>query len=321
MTWSAGLSSLTRGHRHLVARCRASAAVPVTTCLTAPPARRVRRVLRTTPGGMRPSAAGPGPGSGSRAGGRGALGVVALVADGAAFQALGGDGGGDPGDGVLDGHQRPSPPGPGDVAEQAVLDERGKRSGFLLHSSRQHGRDRDGIDDAMVLRGNSASGKSTMASALRNRYGRGIAIVAQDNLRRIVLRERDVPGGAYIGLVDTVARYALDNGHHTIIEGIFHAAHCAGMLTALREDHRGRSHFCYLDVPFEETIRPHATKPQASQYGRAEMSAWYRSSDLLPDSIEHVIPASSTLDATVGRILRDTRLPAPGAVPTPPPPA
>lgn len=36
----------------------------------------------------------------------------------------------------------------------------------------------------IVLRGNSASGKSTVASALRNRYGRGIAIVAQDNLPR-----------------------------------------------------------------------------------------------------------------------------------------
>jgi len=106
----------------------------------------------------------------------------------------------------------------------------------------------------IVLRGNSASGKSTVASALRDRYGRGIAIVGQDNLRRIVLRERDVPGGAYIGLVDTVARYALDHGYHTIIEGIFYAAHCAGMLTALRADHRGGSHFYYLDVPFQETL-------------------------------------------------------------------
>jgi uridine kinase len=49
----------------------------------------------------------------------------------------------------------------------------------------------------IVLRGNSASGKGTVASALRDRYGRGIAIVAQDNLRRTVLRERDVPGGAF----------------------------------------------------------------------------------------------------------------------------
>jgi hypothetical protein len=63
-------------------------------------------------------------------------------------------------------------------------------------------------------------------------------------------------------------------------------------------------------VPFEETIRRHATKPQAGEYGHAEMSAWYRDGDLLPGGIEQIIPAASTLDATVARILRDTGLPA-----------
>lgn len=61
----------------------------------------------------------------------------------------------------------------------------------------------------IVLRGNSASGKTSVATGIRNRYGRGIAIISQDNLRRTVLRERDTPDGANIGLIDTVARYAL----------------------------------------------------------------------------------------------------------------
>lgn len=161
----------------------------------------------------------------------------------------------------------------------------------------------------IVLRGNSASGKSTVASAVRDSCGPGIAIVGQDNLRRTVLRERDVPGGAYIGLVDSVARYALDHGYHTIVEGILAADRCAGMLTALRADHRGGSHYYYFDVPLEETFRRHATKPQASDYGRAEMSRWYRDHDLLPGGIEQIIPVTSTLDATIGRILRDTGLP------------
>src|ERR1700689_4815453 len=47
----------------------------------------------------------------------------------------------------------------------------------------------------IVIRGNSASGKSAVAAELRRRHGRGLAIVGQDNLRRQVLRERDVPGG------------------------------------------------------------------------------------------------------------------------------
>jgi hypothetical protein len=35
-------------------------------------------------------------------------------------------------------------------------------------------------------------------------------------------------------------------------------------------------HRYYLDVPFDESLRRHAGKPQASQYGAIEMKAWYR---------------------------------------------
>jgi predicted kinase len=43
----------------------------------------------------------------------------------------------------------------------------------------------------IVLRGNSGSGKSTVARALREAYGRGIARVSQDLIRRIILKEKD----------------------------------------------------------------------------------------------------------------------------------
>jgi hypothetical protein len=160
----------------------------------------------------------------------------------------------------------------------------------------------------IVLRGNSASGKTAVAVEIRNRYGRGIAIVGQDHLRRIVLRERDVPGGVNLGLIDTVTRYSLDHGYHVIVEGILYAAHYRDMLSALRAGHCGGSWFYYLDVPFEETLRRHATKPQAADYGAAEMSSWYRDNDLLPDGIEQVIPADSSLEQTVARVMTDAGL-------------
>jgi predicted kinase len=160
----------------------------------------------------------------------------------------------------------------------------------------------------IVLRGNSGSGKSSVAAEVRARYGRGIALVGQDNLRRVVLRERDVPGGANIGLIDTVARFALARGFHVLIEGILHAARYGAMLDALRGDHRGVSCFYYLDVPFEETMRRHATRPQAAEFGRAEMHSWYRERDLLPGGIEQVVPAENSLDDTVRHVMRDAGL-------------
>lgn len=161
----------------------------------------------------------------------------------------------------------------------------------------------------IMLRGNSASGKSTAAKEIRKRFGRGIAIVGQDNIRRDILRERDEPGAANISLIDLTARYALDRGYHVIVEGILYADRYGDMLRRLREDHRGTSHFYYFDVSFEETVRRHATKSQADEYGDAEMRRWYRSRDFLPGVDEHCIPESTELGDIVNLIMCDTHLP------------
>lgn len=160
----------------------------------------------------------------------------------------------------------------------------------------------------VVLRGNSASGKSSVAAGIREHFGRGLALVGQDNLRRIVLREHDRPGGANIGLIDTVARYSLDSGYHVVVEGILYADHYGQMLQQLHTDHRGHTHCYYLDVPFRETLARHATKPIADEVGESQLREWYRPLDLLPGGIETVIDADSRLTDTVDRIMHETDL-------------
>ncbi|MEV8077885.1 AAA family ATPase [Streptomyces pseudogriseolus] len=163
----------------------------------------------------------------------------------------------------------------------------------------------------IVLRGNSASGKSSVAAGLREKFGRNLAIVAQDNLRRIVLRERDRPGGANIGLIDLTARYALDNGFHVVLEGILYADRYGTMLQDLVRAHQGVTRCYYLHVPFEETVLRHATKPDAAylaHVNEGHLRGWYREKDLLPGGLETVIDAASTLDDTVQRILSESGL-------------
>lgn len=163
----------------------------------------------------------------------------------------------------------------------------------------------------VVVRGNSASGKSSVAAGIRERFGRGLALVGQDNLRRIVLRERDVPGGANVGLIDVVARYALDVGYHVVIEGILYADHYGEMLAGLLGDHRGVSRCYYLDIPFEETLARHASKADPDYLAHVterELRDWYRERDMLPGGVETIIGADSTLIHTVDRIMCDTGL-------------
>ncbi|MBK3576996.1 kinase [Streptomyces sp. MBT65] len=160
----------------------------------------------------------------------------------------------------------------------------------------------------IVLRGNSASGKSSVATGLRERYGRGIALVRQDTLRREVLRERDIPGGANIGLIDLTVRHALAHGFHTVLEGLLYVSHYGEMPAGLLADHPGRTHCYYLDVPFEETLARHATKPIADEVTERQLREWYRPLDVLPGGVETVVPATSPLAATVERVLRESGL-------------
>ena len=91
--------------------------------------------------------------------------------------------------------------------------------------------------------------------------------------RRLVLKERDVPGGVNIGLISRTARYCLDHGYDVILEGILHAPRYADMLTALARDHLGVSAFYYLDVSFAETLTPHhqAPGPRVHRRGHARL--------------------------------------------------
>lgn len=146
----------------------------------------------------------------------------------------------------------------------------------------------------IVIRGNSASGKSTIAAEMRREYGRGLAVVSQDNLRRVVLRDHDRPGAANIGLIAMTVRYALSHGFHAVLEGILYSGHYGQMLGTLYEDYRDSASFWFLDVPFELTVERHSRKPQAAEYGRAVLQQWWHGRDELPGIPERVITAGMT---------------------------
>lgn len=160
----------------------------------------------------------------------------------------------------------------------------------------------------IVLRGNSGAGKSTVAGGLREAYGRGLAWVSQDLIRRIILTEKDRPGGANIGLIDQVARYSLDHGYHVVLDGILYADRYEQMLAGLDRDHLGLSRVYYLDVSMDESLRRHVGRPQAADFGPDDMRGWHRPQDLLSAVKEHVIPETSDLRETISLILAETQL-------------
>jgi predicted kinase len=133
----------------------------------------------------------------------------------------------------------------------------------------------------IVIRGNSGSGKTSVAREVRARYGRGCALIEQDYFRRIVLREHDSAASTGIApeLIGTAARLALDRGYHVVLEGILSTVRYSPMIRDLVAAQHGDSHLFYLDVSYDESVRRHATRPLASEVTPAQ-TPW---SDLLRD--------------------------------------
>lgn len=93
-----------------------------------------------------------------------------------------------------------------------------------------------------------------------------------------------------------------------MLDGIFHTVWYGEMLVRLDRDHPGSAYFYYFDIPLEETVRRHVTRDKATAFSAEEMSAWYRERDLLDQPRETIIDHTSSLEATVDRILADTGL-------------
>ncbi|WP_436528356.1 AAA family ATPase [Actinoplanes sp. HUAS TT8] len=163
----------------------------------------------------------------------------------------------------------------------------------------------------LLLRGNSGSGKTTTAREVRRRYGqRGVALIEQDHLRRVILREHGGGGADRVapGFITAMARAALDGGYHVILEGILHTGQYGDPLRALLREHAGPTACFYLDVSFDETVRRHLGRAEPIPVAPETMAGWYTDRDLLGVPNEVVIPEHAGFDEVVTSILHTSGL-------------
>ena len=157
----------------------------------------------------------------------------------------------------------------------------------------------------IIIRGNSGSGKSKLARAIREARPRGVAIVGHDILRRDILHVRDHPGALSVPYIDMSVRFVLDHGLDVVVEGILHAEIYGDMLTRLRSDHLGVTRSYYYELDLEETLRRHRTKALAAEVSEDKVVSWYRSSDLISGLEECVFDSSIGAGDALERALAD----------------
>ena len=157
----------------------------------------------------------------------------------------------------------------------------------------------------IVLRGNSGSGKSTVAAALHRELPPPAAVLEQDYFRRVIVHEREQESMAHARLLEVAAVHCLRAGHQVVLEGIFNAVRYGGMLQRVGEA-AGDARFYAFDLTFEETMRRHAGRRKASEFGEDQMRSWYHGWQPLSFVEEKRILPPETCNQVVRRILAGT---------------
>jgi adenylylsulfate kinase-like enzyme len=148
----------------------------------------------------------------------------------------------------------------------------------------------------IIIRGNSGSGKSTIAKRLQHKMGYQTMLIPQDVVRREMLRVRDRDSNPSIQLIHDLAMYGDKIGFDVIIEGIFVNERYGDMLRKLIDDFNGESYVYYFDVPIEVTLQRHNLKPNAHEFGEKELREWWVDKDYLNAPNEKLITADMKED-------------------------
>mgnify|MGYP001131931820 CR=1 FL=1 len=161
------------------------------------------------------------------------------------------------------------------------------------------------MSSLIILRGNSGSGKSSVAKVLQRKIGRNTLMIPQDIVRREMLYANDGRDTAALPLLIDLITYGYSHCEYVILEGILNADWYEPLFAAARKLFGDRIFAYYYDIPFDETIKRHETKANRFDFGEAEMRSWWKEKDFIGIIPETVLKEDISLDDAVNMIFQD----------------
>ena len=104
-------------------------------------------------------------------------------------------------------------------------------------------------------------------------------LISQDVVRREMLHTKDVPHSHTIPFIIHLLEYAHQHENYVILEGILNATWYRPVFQFVKELFGDAIFAYYYDLPFEETLKRHLTKPNCNDFGEETMRRWWREKD------------------------------------------
>lgn len=162
----------------------------------------------------------------------------------------------------------------------------------------------------IIFRGNSGSGKSTVALQIAKQSERKIAIIDADHYRVDMLFPKPIDKKDLGAIMQQNVMYLLEHDYVVIWDSIFHAndrnKHYLDKF--LTELHPQDNFIFNFDVSFEETVKRHNSRSKSNDFSVEEMKEWYQPVENLGYDFESIIPESNSLEETVEFIKRTANI-------------
>ncbi len=159
----------------------------------------------------------------------------------------------------------------------------------------------------IIIRGNSGSGKTTVAKELIKKLGPKAMLISQDIVRRDILRVKDTAGNPAIALIYDMTMFGNAKGYTIVLEGIFNTNIYGSMFDTLVEKFDGPIFCYYFDIPYEETVTRHASKRTPVDFSTSKLKTWWKDKDYLGLDGEKLLNVDHTKEDIIQLISEDTK--------------
>lgn len=159
------------------------------------------------------------------------------------------------------------------------------------------------MKNLIILRGNSGSGKTTIAKELQKKFGNNTMVISQDVIRRDMLKVKDGENCPAITLMKELLLYGSKHSSVVILEGILVSNWYKSLFELAVKIYGENINACYFDLPFEETLNRHLSRSKCNEFGEEEMKRWWLEKDFSELLNEVIITEEKNIESIVEEIL------------------
>lgn len=145
--------------------------------------------------------------------------------------------------------------------------------------------------------------KASVAKALQRKFGSNTMLLSHNMVHIEILhvwgQEGIIKSEPFM---INLLKYGKANSEITILEGVLPAKEYNKLFETAVEEYGQNIFAYYYDLPFEETLARHSTKPNRNDFGESDMRRWWKERDFLPMILEKVLDKDVSFEDAIEMI-------------------